>query len=265
MKKLLLFALMLLPYWFVSCDKTVTDDPEKLFKSGEPIVTAECDNYTMDSAHLWGYVRDDYYNLGAKIGIIVTTPDDPNFIKGKYFYLNYYFPTTNRFEVYATGLSASTTYCYKAFLRTETEYFSGEAKEFTTKEFEIYGVDIGLSVKWANANVGAEAPEDYGDYFAWGELSPKPSYGWSTYLWCKGTSNSLTKYCTSNFEGVKDDKTKLDLTDDVAHVKLGGTWRMPTNKEIKELADTKKDSKYKWTWKTINGHKGWEIRQLSTD
>ena len=61
-------------------------------------------------------------------------------------------------------------------------------------------VDLGLSVKWATCNVGADFPEDYGDYFAWGETEPKSTYNWSTYKWIDGDfdSDDLTKYCTTS-------------------------------------------------------------------
>jgi hypothetical protein len=44
-------------------------------------------------------------------------------------------------------------------------------------------VDLGLSVMWGTCNVGADNPEEYGDYFAWGETRPKNEYSWSTYIY----------------------------------------------------------------------------------
>ena len=115
-------------------------------------------------------------------------------------------------------------------------------------------VDLGLSVKWATCNVGASAPEDYGGYYAWGETEEKSNYDWSTYKWCKGSYDTLTKYCTSSSYGKVDNKTVLDPEDDVAHVKWGGTWRMPTLEEQKELSE-----KCTWTWTTQNGVKGYKV------
>ena len=96
-------------------------------------------------------------------------------------------------------------------------------------------VDLGLSVKWATRNIGANSPEDYGDYFAWGETTSKGTYNWSTYNWCKGSEYTMTKYCTSSDYGTVDNKSVLDPEDDAAHVNWGGTWRMPTDDELKEL------------------------------
>ena len=100
-------------------------------------------------------------------------------------------------------------------------------------------VDLGLSVKWANINVGAESPEDYGNYYAWGETSTKETYNWSTYFDTNDGGNTFTKY---NNEG---GKTVLDPEDDAAHVNWGGSWRMPTQAEWWELINC-----CTWTWTT---------------
>ncbi len=119
-------------------------------------------------------------------------------------------------------------------------------------------VDLGLSVKWATCNVGASSPEDYGDYYAWGETETKSSYNWSTYKWCKGSSYTMTKYCTDSYYGTVDNKTVLDPEDDVAHAKWGGSWRMPTRAELDELRE-----KCTWTWKTQNGKNGYKVTSKS--
>ena len=115
-------------------------------------------------------------------------------------------------------------------------------------------VDLGLSVKWATCNVGATAPEEYGDYFAWGETSPKSDYAWSNYKF--GWQNSLEKYTTlSSYGGFSVDyKTIPELEDDAAHVNWGGTWRMPTVTEQDELL-----SKCALTWITQNGVNGYKV------
>lgn len=114
-------------------------------------------------------------------------------------------------------------------------------------------VDLGLSVKWATCNIGAFTPEDSGYYYAWGETETKSIYDWSTYKWCDGTS-TLTKYCATTSNGFVDNKTTLDLEDDVARVKWQSTWRMPTESEIDELKN-----KCTWTWITQNGVNGYKV------
>ena len=115
-------------------------------------------------------------------------------------------------------------------------------------------VDLGLSVKWATMNVGANAPEGYGDYFAWGETKPKDYYDWSTYKWCNGSVTTMTKYCTTSYYGTVDYKTVLELSDDAARANWGGTWRMPTIDEIKELLDN-----CHWEWTTRNDVNGFKV------
>ena len=119
-------------------------------------------------------------------------------------------------------------------------------------------VDLGLSVKWATCNIGANKPEEYGDYFAWGETQPKSTYDWSTYKWCNGSSNTLIKYCTSSSCGTIDNKTILDVSDDAAHVNWGDSWRMPTKAEQDELRNN-----CIWTLTTQNGVNGYKVTSKS--
>ena len=133
-------------------------------------------------------------------------------------------------------------------------------------------VDLGLpsGTLWATMNVGADSPEDYGDYFAWGETEPKDYYYWDTYKWMTDGASSgsaVNKYTfddgqTSavwyddygNFIG--DNKTVLELADDAASANWGGDWRMPTKAEQDELRNT---SYTTWTWTTLNGVNGYKI------
>ena len=132
-------------------------------------------------------------------------------------------------------------------------------------------VDLGLSVKWATCNVGASSPEDYGDYFAWGEtkgyMDGKTIFNWDTYKWMEdGYSDGghINKYQYAdgqtsaiwykNGTFVGDNKTVLDLEDDVAHVKWGGSWRMPTDAEFTELRNN-----CTWTWTIQNGVEGRKV------
>ena len=115
-------------------------------------------------------------------------------------------------------------------------------------------VDLGLSVKWATCNVGATEPWEYGGYYAWGETEEKSKYQWGTYKWCNGNLNSITKYCTDSDHDHVDNKNVLDPEDDVAHVKWGGSWRMPTKDEIEELRDN-----CTWQWTTLNSVNGYKV------
>jgi hypothetical protein len=117
------------------------------------------------------------------------------------------------------------------------------------EEYEY--VDLGLSVKWATCNVGASKPEEYGDYFAWGET--KQTTGW--YKWYKSYgSYEVTKYCTGSDFGAVDNKTLLEAADDAATANWGGAWRMPTKTEQDELREH-----CTWTWTQVNGVKGYKV------
>ena len=107
-------------------------------------------------------------------------------------------------------------------------------------------IDLGLSVKWATCNVGAETPEDYGDYFAWAETQSKSKYNWDSYKYQKTGkygSSFLLKYCTSEpndgyqwgYNDFSDGKSVLERADDAAYVNWKGKWRMPTPEEFQEL------------------------------
>lgn len=107
---------------------------------------------------------------------------------------------------------------------------------------------------WAKSNLSKSGlcanPEDYGDYYAWGETAPKGDYSYLTHKW-GNSSISMTKYNTDSFYGTVDNKTVLDSEDDAAHVKLGGKWRMPTDAEWAALR-----KQCTWTWTTQNGING---------
>ena len=111
-------------------------------------------------------------------------------------------------------------------------------------------VDLGLpsGTLWATCNIGASVPEGYGDYFAWGETAPKDYYDWDNYMWCDGTRNTLTKYCTNSYYGTVDGKTELDSEDDAATANWGSAWRMPTLEQLQELEEY-----CDWQWKEMNG------------
>ena len=123
-------------------------------------------------------------------------------------------------------------------------------------------VDLGLpsGTLWATCNVGASKPEEYGDYFAWGETEPKTTYNWSTYKYCKGSGTTMTKYCTDSYYGTVDNKTELEPSDDAATVNWGSDWQMPSYEQCMELYN----SSYTTTiWTTQTGVYGIRITSKS--
>ena len=111
---------------------------------------------------------------------------------------------------------------------------------------------------WATCNVGATKPEEYGDYFAWGEVEPKDEYSLDNYKWNDRILDKLTKYCTSSSDDTVDNKTTLDLSDDAAYVNWGTSWRMPTTDEMGELINY-----CSWIETTQNGVRGCKVTSIT--
>ena len=109
-------------------------------------------------------------------------------------------------------------------------------------------VDLGLSVKWATCNIGADSPEDYGDYFAWGETETKSEY---TDANCKTIKKQ--SFFTKLFKNLPDDISG-NAQYDAARANWGGTWRIPRIAEFEELC-----KKCDWTWTSQGGHKGYKV------
>ena len=142
-----------------------------------------------------------------------------------------------------TGLEPGTTYYFMAAVSIEDVNYYGTVLNFTTPEsVPSNEVDLGLTVKWANANVGATAPEGEGDYFCWGEPAPRtPPFG--GYKYDLGTSaTSMKKY------NATDGLTTLVADDDAVAVLVGNGWRMPTKDEAQELIDNCTQE-----WTQLNG------------
>ena len=154
--------------------------------------------------------------------------------------------STGTYTSNLTELNHSTTYYVRAYaINAKCITVYGEEKSFTTLPIEgttngHSWVDLGLpsGKKWATCNVGASSPEEYGDYFAWGETTTKAEY----------TEDNCTTY----------GKTMNDISGnaqyDAATANWGGGWRMPTKEELNELR-----TKCTWTWTTQNGVNGYKV------
>ena len=183
-----------------------------------------------------------FYGCSALSQIVVYAINPPEGDAGMFF-------DTNECPIYVPAESVDV---YKS-----AQYWSDYADRIQALAPIPEAIDMGLSVKWASFNLGATKPEEYGDYYAWGETGPKEDYAWSTYKWCMGANYTLTKYCTDSYygyNGFTDGKTVLDPEDDAAHVNLGGKWRMPTDDEWTELNEN-----CTWSWTTQNGVNGYLV------
>lgn len=148
------------------------------------------------------------------------------------------------------------TIYYRAYILIDGIPHYGAVKSFEREESPHEYVDLGLpsGTKWATCNVGANSPEEYGDYFAWGETKPKSDYSWSTYFDTDDNGNTPKKY--NNNGGL----TKLLPEDDAATANWGSPWRMPRFDQFKELFN----SNYTTTeWTQLNGVNGLMITSES--
>ena len=235
--------------WFIGeAEEPVSIDAEYTFTVTENItLTAKCSKRPVVAVRSTGYGSvsfKDYADAsvallpGSEVTVVATPYEDCDFIG--WFIGDEETPVSTDAE-YTFVVEEDITLIAK-FERRKT-YIDG---------YEY--IDLGLSVKWATMNVGATSPEDYGGYYAWGETEEKENYDWSTYKWCNGSYDRMTKYCTNILYGTVDNKTVLDPEDDVAHVKWGGSWRMPTKAEQDELRNN-----CTWTWTTQNGVVGYTV------
>lgn len=160
-----------------------------------------------------------------------------------------------------TAISAGTTIIT---VRTTDGGYSSTCNVTVSSDTMIpEAVDLGLSVKWASFNLGASKPEHYGGHYQWGGLEDITGTGiildFNVCPYHTGSrfDSGWTKYVPSNMPSYwsgadsPDNKTVLDPEDDVAHVKLGGKWRMPTGAEFLELRDNCTSE-----WTTLNGING---------
>ncbi len=229
--------------------------PSKDFRLDALVETGEASSVTANSAVVSGYAEGlESAETLCELGVCYTTSGTPSIKNGKFVSSGR--TSSGDFTVSLSDLKPNTTYYYVTLLAIDGEYFYGDVKSFETKggalcndSNHVHAVDLGLSVKWACCNVGASVPEGYGGYYAWGETEEKSDYDWDTYKY----------YIDTNGDGYKDTWQNIGsnisgTSYDVAHVKWGGSWRMPTVDEIKELCE-----KCSWEWTTVNGVNGQKV------
>lgn len=207
------------------------------------VTTYDASNVAETSATLNGSVSASNTTKSYTVGFFLATsgtPSSSNYTKKVESGSN----KTGSYSSSVSGLSDNTTYCFRAFVLYNGEYYYGDTKTFTTKKATtgvLNGhewVDLGLpsGTKWATCNVGASSEINYGYYYAWGETSTKTTYNEDTYDYYGSYS-------------IPSDISETSY--DVAHIQWGSTWRMPTFTEIKELVN-----KCTFVWTTISGIKG---------
>ena len=217
------------------------------------VITAEVTDITVSSAVCGGEVTFDGNVAVTAKGICWSTSQNPTIEDNK---------TTDGYGVGSftsqiPNLVPNTQYYVRAYAINEVGTAYGEERTFTTLSVYSpatgssngYGyVDLGLSVKWATCNVGATTPEEYGDYFAWGETTMRAEYDTLNY-----PINGLSKSELQS-QGYIDSEGNLTSQYDAATANWGGNWRMPTNDELEELIKN-----CTWKWISLNGFEGYEV------
>ncbi len=221
------------------------------------VITIKVTEITTSSAQCGGEVTNDGGSEVTERGICWSTNANPT-ISDSHVAAG---TGMGAFTAAMGGLEANTTYHVRAYAVNEMGTAYGLDVEFTTLDGGGFGehefVDLGLpsGTLWATCNVGADLPEGYGDYIAWGETQQKVGpYNFTTYKYCVESPHKLTKYCTKPDYGYYwfvDNLTVLLPEDDAATVNWGDDWRMPTSDEWEELANTCSS-----IWTTLNGING---------
>ncbi len=197
---------------------------------------------------IYGYLKVFPEELGTFESIPSTIISNLN-ARNIYSYNSWRVPTNEELQLIKS----------KGYLKTGVTYMTKENPKgvcllVTDKEivtFTINGheyVDLGLSVKWATCNVGASNPEDYGNYYAWGETSTKETYDEDN---CPTYGLSISQLQS---QGYIDSEGNLTSQYDAARANWGGTWRLPTEAELEEL-----NNKCTWKWTTQNGVNGYKV------
>ena len=242
----------------IQMGKEVYSMNEVFFKLADGVIpsitTSAATQITNNSAVVGGNVTNDGGIGVTERGVVYSTNPLPTIADTKVVSGS----GLGAFTCILSNLEKYTTYYIRAYAINYIGIAYGEQIEFTTLKSTIENghewVDLGVSVKWATCNVGANRPEEYGGYYAWGETKTKSTYTWNNYKWGNGNQNSLTKYCTDSWYGSVDNKTSLELSDDAAHANWGGSWRMPSCDELMELID-----ECDWKRTTRNGVNGYKI------
>lgn len=207
-------------------------------------------NVTSVSVTVEGSVVDDAGLPLTEVGVCWGLQSDPevgeaNTVVGTLLYAS--------FVCEINDLEPNTAYHVRPYAINDAGI--GYGNDEIVLPFDSY-VDLGLpsGTLWATYNVGAETPQDIGDYFAWGEIQPKTYYSDSTYVYCNGSLDQLTKYCNITdfgYNGFTDNLTILLQEDDAATVNWGDDWRIPTNTEWRELFQNVPSVKTR-----VNGRRG---------
>ena len=250
-------ALIVLGLGIVSCDN---DKDQQGSEKGAQAVTLSAANGEFYTVVLNGQISGlEHVALDYQCGFEYST--DESFseectvrkgVSGKY--------SETLFSTIVSDITPGQKYYYRAYYINQQFIYYGKVKTFKTDEWAgPEAIDLGLSVKWADMNVDAYRPWERGNFYAWGELEPKQSYKSNNYRFYHEGTMKLTKYNNDKIYGYEeytDTLTVLEPEDDVAHVKWGGDWRIPSKDEFLELMDT---TNCAWIYTSMGGMTGYKV------
>lgn len=201
---------------------------------------------SLDGVSDWGYVYRDPYGNITHISLMQ--------------YGTSY--TDTRYSYYRND--AKSTACLYGYVKYQgdTEYYYDDPQEYPLEhstcpdDHHPHAIDLGLpsGTKWACCNVGASSPEQYGGYYAWGETSEKSVYTEANYKYFNGEDTDGDGWIDRNYSAVNIGTDIAGTQYDVAHVRMGGSWRMPSHEQQIELINN-----CKWTWTNQNGVNGFLV------
>ena len=231
------------------------------------VITYDAKDVTETTAHIDGELLDkDAVNEGDYYGFYINTTGNPGPDNSYYASAVFVEGNDGTFWWDITGLSPSTTYYYRAFITYKGVLYMGEAKSFMTLntegEFNIdycpdghhpHMISLGLSsgTKWACCNVGANVPENFGNYYAWGETNEKIEYNLSNYSYYYDSNND-GKYKPDEYIDIGTNIAGTSY--DAATANWGTSWQMPTQEQCEELFRN-----CTWIYTTLNGVDGYKV------
>ena len=245
---------------YATNEKGTNYGEEKSFTTAElklpTVTTKDVTNITTNSAICGGNVTDDGNGTVTARGICWSETHNPT-INNIYSEETNNGTGTGSFTSQLTNLKENTTYYVRAYATNEKGTIYGEEKSFTILSTTgtingHYWVDLGLpsGLKWATCNVGANNPEDYGNYYAWGETEPAPGNNYSESN-CEAYGLSISELQS---QGIIDGDHNLTPSHDAATANWGGTWRLPTKAEMVELKNN-----CTWEWTVQGGRNGYKV------
>lgn len=218
---------------YLTCAFFIDKNGERMIGNVIRFVTAEAELQAVTervespgyiNANICGTVRTNIPLENLSYGIIWSeTPGKTTIDAGNIVACKKKDDQNGNYSVNVNYLHAGRKYSYRSYACYDNQYFYGDEMEFTTRNADEMAVDLGLSVLWADCNLGANSWEEEGLALAWGELTENGI----------GSQGAYKYFVDGQYVFLGNEISGTEY--DAAHVYLGGKWRMPTREEIYEM------------------------------